>query len=143
MNFATFFAAILIFSLVAGLIPSRAGRSLTLNVPKPTRAILSPATSASLTAATVASRAFFASALDNTYEKGDDVNTILIKSVLNGTPLPKGHGRLIDADAKQRELADEYHGMISDESMNIYKIIQMLDEVPTIIEADTESEDKE
>jgi NAD(P)-dependent dehydrogenase (short-subunit alcohol dehydrogenase family) len=36
LNFATFLAAIWIFSLVAGLIPSRAGRSFTLKVPKPT-----------------------------------------------------------------------------------------------------------
>ena len=35
LNLATFFAAILIFSLVEGLIPSRAARSETLKVPKP------------------------------------------------------------------------------------------------------------
>ena len=43
---------------------SRGGRSLTLNVPKPTSATLSPATRASLMAATVASSAFFESAFD-------------------------------------------------------------------------------
>lgn len=42
------------------------------------------------------------------------------EAVLNGTPLPKGHGRLIDAD----DLLDN----------------TCLDEIPTIIEADTESE---
>jgi hypothetical protein len=62
LNFATFLAAILILAFVAGLIPSRAGRSLTLNVPKPTSCTLSPATRASLIAATVASNAFFESA---------------------------------------------------------------------------------
>lgn len=36
LNLATFFAAILIFCFVAGLIPSRAGFSFTLKVPKPT-----------------------------------------------------------------------------------------------------------
>jgi hypothetical protein len=55
--------------------------------------------------------------------------------------LPKGHGRLIDADAKNKELADEYHGMISDESIKIYKIIQTLDDAPTIIEADKGAEE--
>lgn len=65
---------------------------------------------------------------------------ILVKAIRNGTILPKGHGRLIDADAKNKELADEYHGMISDESIKIYKIIQMLDDAPTIIEADKESD---
>ena len=29
---------------------------------------------------------------------------LLIKAVKNGTPLPKGHGRLIDADAVEKEM---------------------------------------
>ena len=33
-----------------------------------------------------------------------------------------------------KKLQDDYHGMISDESMKIYKIIQMLDEAPTLPE---------
>lgn len=64
----------------------------------------------------------------------------IVNAIKNGKPLPKGHGRLIDADAKNKELADEYHGMISDESIKIYKIIQMLDDAPTIIDADKESD---
>ena len=39
--------------------------------------------------------------------------------------------RYIDADKINAELMDEYHGMISDESMKIYKIMQMLDNAPT------------
>ena len=39
--------------------------------------------------------------------------------------------RYIDADKINAKLMDEYHGMISDESMKIYKIIQMLDNAPT------------
>lgn len=35
--------------------------------------------------------------------------------------------KYIDADKINAELMDEYHGMISDESMKIYKIMQMLD----------------
>lgn len=38
--------------------------------------------------------------------------------------------RYIDADKINAELMDEYHGMISDESMKIYKIMQMLDNAP-------------
>lgn len=35
----------------------------------------------------------------------DDVNFILIENaIVNGTPLPKGHGRLIDADAVEKEM---------------------------------------
>lgn len=36
LNLATFLAAIVIFWRVAGLMPSRAGRSVTAKVPKPT-----------------------------------------------------------------------------------------------------------
>lgn len=35
--------------------------------------------------------------------------------------------KYIDADKINAELMDKYHGMISDESMKIYKIMQMLD----------------
>lgn len=31
---------------------------------------------------------------------------ILAKAVKNGTPLPKGHGRLIDADALEKKMCD-------------------------------------
>ena len=61
-----------------------------------------------------------------------------LSAIKNGTPLPKGHGRLKDTDAINHELMDEYHGMISDSEMKIYKIIRMLDNAPTIIEADKE-----
>lgn len=39
--------------------------------------------------------------------------------------------RYIDADKINDKLMDEYHGMISDESMKNYKIMQMLDNAPT------------
>lgn len=48
------------------------------------------------------------------------------KSIKNGTPLPKGHGRLIDADA----VLEEPFG-------NTYKDINIAE---TIIEADKEAE---
>lgn len=40
--------------------------------------------------------------------------------------------RLIDADKIIRFLNDEYHGMISDESMKIYQIEIMIDNAPTV-----------
>ncbi len=56
-----------------------------------------------------------------------------IKAIQNGTPLPKGHGRLIDADM----LWDLYHD-------NDYDFYEALDYVQTIIEADkAESEGSE
>ena len=58
--------------------------------------------------------------------------------IICGTSLPKGHGDLKDTDAISHELMDEYYGMISDSEMKIYKIMRMLDNAPTIIEADKE-----
>ena len=52
----------------------------------------------------------------------------LYKAVLNSIPLPKGHGRLIDADA-----------VLEEPIGNTYKDIDIAE---TIIEADTESEEK-
>lgn len=63
-----------------------------------------------------------------------------------GTPLPKGHGRLIDADliAKQYGLDDatKYGNKnakqqdFSYSTMMMYEIADMIDDAPTIIEAD-------
>ncbi len=58
LNFATFFAAILIAAPVAGLTPLRASRFATEKVPKPTIVTLSPFAKAPVTAASNASRAF-------------------------------------------------------------------------------------
>ena len=51
--------------------------------------------------------------------------------IANGTPLPKGHGRLIDADALNFN-ADYNEPLISKFDF---------DQAPTIIEADKEDED--
>ena len=53
-----------------------------------------------------------------------------IDTIRNGTPLPKGHGKLIDSDA----LWDAYHD-------NDYDFYEALADAPTIIEADKESEE--
>ena len=52
--------------------------------------------------------------------------------IKNGTPLPKGHGRLIDAD----RLWDSYHDLG-------YDFYEAFDLAETIIETDTESENYE
>ena len=70
------------------------------------------------------------------------------KAIVNGTPLPKGHGRLIDADAFLKD-NDDYTGWILYSKAwggeNGYKdaLEDLVTEAPTIIEADKESEDKE
>ena len=63
----------------------------------------------------------------------DIVNTI--EAVKNGTPLPKGHGRLIDADEIQFENND------FDTYSDYSRAFDAIDNAPTIIEADKESEE--
>ena len=55
------------------------------------------------------------------------IQTEFVSAILNGTPLPKGHGRLIDAD----KLWDSYHDLD-------YDFYEAFDLVETIIEADKE-----
>ena len=66
----------------------------------------------------------------------DTSNTTIYKSIINGTPLPKGHGRLIDADAFRlycfRKNWDRRLSAGGLATINMY-----LDSgAPTIIEAD-------
>jgi hypothetical protein len=56
----------------------------------------------------------------------------LIKAVDNGTPLPKGHGRLIDADALIDTLG------CSDRDIYVKACIE--EDAPTIIEVDRSEE---
>ena len=56
-------------------------------------------------------------------------NSDMFNAIVNGIPLPKGHGKLIDADM----LWDLYHD-------NDYDFYEALDDVQTIIEADSEKE---
>lgn len=60
----------------------------------------------------------------------------IIDSVYQGKKLPKGHGRLIDADELKKH---KYHD--SDRHENAVSVAQ-IDWQPTIIEADAESEGK-
>ena len=58
--------------------------------------------------------------------------------IKNGTPLPKGHGRLIDADEYKEHLyACETNGRPL-HIMELDERLTTIDNVPTIIEADTE-----
>lgn len=64
----------------------------------------------------------------------DSEYAYIVNSVVNGTPLPKGHGRLIDADWVKNTLdiyvLNEYNGQFIRRSD--------IDSIPTIIEADKE-----
>ena len=60
--------------------------------------------------------------------------TVMASAIRNGTPLPKGHGRLIDADALENHLKED-----ADE-WDKYALARVKD-APTVIEADEGSED--
>ena len=69
----------------------------------------------------------------------DGIGMALYDWIANGTPLPKGHGRLIDADAFNDELNNCDYDTYNDYS----NTFDWIEEASTIIEADTESEGKE
>ena len=60
----------------------------------------------------------------------------LYKAIANGISLPKGHGRLIDADAFIKQ--ESCCGYIEDMDIDYFK-----QNTPTIIEADMKRSDKE
>ena len=67
------------------------------------------------------------------YVLEEDVDWILLENAIaNGIPLPKGHGRLIDAD--DIALIDEQFYVPSD----YYVAESAINDAPTIIEADKE-----
>lgn len=73
---------------------------------------------------------------------------VMRNAIRKGIPLPKGHGRLIDADALKTSYGLEGATKYGNESkeqidhsystMMMYEIVDMLDYAPTIIEADEE-----
>ena len=66
----------------------------------------------------------------------DVVNYDVIK---NGTPLPKGYGRLIDADAVTKDFNSFRDAFVVNSTMGgVFKNVACV--APTIIEADKESE---
>ena len=78
--------------------------------------------------------------------------TDLMEATKNGTPLPKGHGALKDEDKIIKAIEDRVEFLRKNDAvfMRLRKDIDILGyipkiryEVPTIIEADREGEDKE
>ena len=65
---------------------------------------------------------------------------VLQMHILNGTPLPKGHGRLIDAD----DLLGEFRDGTEDYDFahwTRFDIANIIDNAPTIVEADRGDEE--
>lgn len=71
-------------------------------------------------------------------QNGSIASKTILNAVSNGTPIPKGCGRLIDAD----ELKKEYpHDTDWDYPVNTNcSVVESIDNAETIIEADMESE---
>ena len=65
----------------------------------------------------------------------DDISE-LIHAIVNSTPLPKGHGRLVDADEIDNNIYDLTRSM----DLNYGQISEVVDTAPTIIEKDDEVE---
>lgn len=68
-------------------------------------------------------------------EENDTLEITLMRAIIKGTPLPKGHGRLIDADAL------EYEPYLVSKGNGMYEKVKgcfNIDNAPTIIEADKE-----
>ncbi len=66
---------------------------------------------------------------------GDAGMDMIAQSIANGTPLPKGHGRLIDAERIRIVRAPD--SAIDDNiETTIWAIKQYISHLPTIIEAD-------
>lgn len=68
--------------------------------------------------------------LENTHGK------ICYKAINNGTPLPKGHGRLIDADELYLSIQTDEQQRLGEHLRYVYDEIQS---AYTVIEADKES----
>jgi len=82
---------------------------------------------------------FYERVQDNYRLGNGDVVQIPIGCIANGTPLPKGHGRLIDADVIPSSV--ELKGFLAQDDMHLVtidRVKQVLSDLPTIIEADKE-----
>ncbi len=73
-----------------------------------------------------------------TKELSDDDITFILVAIANGTQLPKGHGRLIDADDIWNNIPDIN---VLTNHFTTYDIQHFIDNAPTIIEGSDENED--
>ena len=72
--------------------------------------------------------------------------SMMRRAIIHGAPLPKGHGRLGDLDELEKRISNyvERDAKITDDYIVARQrfIVDGIRDTPTIIEADTESEDK-
>lgn len=65
----------------------------------------------------------------------------IIDAISNGTPLPKGHGDLIDVNDLLDRIGLEDNDSNREENVGEIITLEDFDFIPTIIEADAESEE--
>lgn len=69
----------------------------------------------------------------NRWQEDGEMDALIVRdAIVNGAPLPKGHGRLIDADEIRCERED------FDTYFDYSNVFDEIDNAPTIIEADKE-----
>ena len=80
--------------------------------------------------------------------KYDALTSSIYKAIQRGTPLPKGHGRLVDADALDKLLEKEQEDLNLDDELSkafgdgLTWASEVLSKEPTIIEADKDQKDE-
>lgn len=67
----------------------------------------------------------------------------IVLRIYQGTPLPKGHGRLIDAWALDKEVVNYVHSGDAESPKDCAKFSMMIITAPTIFAADKEAKDAE
>ena len=71
----------------------------------------------------------------------DSVANHIFLGVKHGTPLPKGHGRLIDADELYLDIQTDEEMRLGNENL-LWVRERIFDNAPTIVEADMRGEEK-
>lgn len=74
------------------------------------------------------------------FKSGESFFTDILKAIRTGTPLPKGHGEIVDVDAVIEWLKHKDIIKMSYQENNARE--DMLKSVPTIIEADKEESEE-
>lgn len=65
---------------------------------------------------------------------------ILVDAIKNGVVLPKGHGRLIDETKLEDIIHDKgFNRKFMNPVFGMMQVFEMIDDVPTVIEADKEN----
>lgn len=74
----------------------------------------------------------------------DELTSVVMSAVVNGIPLPKGHGRLIDADKLKTEFEHDHDFLVNAwgcfSNMPVYdkaRVDEILSSIASVVNADT------